>query len=65
MNFFIALIFRICFKTIKEVLGLRFYLVNLDDDLKQIYLNWQTARNNKNFAEADIYRATLVEKGIL
>ena len=53
------------FKTIKEVLGLRFYLVNLDDDLKQIYLNWQTARNNKNFAEADIYRATLVEKGIL
>lgn len=53
------------FKTIKEVLGLRFYLVDLDDDLKQIYLNWQTARNNKNFAEADIYRATLVEKGIL
>lgn len=53
------------FKTIKEVLGIKFYLPELTSTLKETYLSWQEARLNKDFTKADSYRKILVEQGIL
>lgn len=53
------------FITITNVFGIDFNVKELDEDAKNIYLSWQDARNNKDFAAADKWRNVLLEKGIL
>ena len=53
------------FLTLTQVLGIDFYLSELDESLKETYLKWENARNNKDFENADKYRNILVESNIL
>lgn len=53
------------FTKIIEVLGLNFYLIDLEPQLKETYLAWEEARANKDFAKADVCRNTLSAAGII
>ncbi len=48
-----------------NILGLAVELEMISDANRQIYLEWQYARNNKDFTKADELRKVLTEKGIL
>ena len=48
-----------------EVLGLTIDVAPLSKEDKDLYLAWQKARTDKDFAKADSYRDDLIEKGIL
>ena len=47
------------------LIGIYKYEKRLTEQEKQLYHNWQEAKNNKDFALADKYRESLIEKGIL
>lgn len=47
------------------VLGLKVDVSPLSKENKDLYLNWQKARKDKDFSKADVYRDQLIEKGIL
>jgi len=47
------------------VLGLNIDASPLAKEDKEVYLNWEKARKEKDFASADKYRALLQEKGII
>ena len=48
-----------------DLIGIYKYEKRLTEQEKQLYQNWQEAKNNKDFALADKYRESLIEKGIL
>ena len=48
-----------------DVLGIDLDLVNLSVEQKTNYLAWQEARDNKDFATADLYRDLLIKDNIL
>ena len=48
-----------------NILGLAVELEMISDANRQIYLEWQYARNNKDITKADELRKVLTEKGIL
>ena len=47
------------------VLGIKITRVVLDDEDYDLYQKWNDAKAVKDFATADIYRAKLIEKGVL
>jgi len=49
------------FKTIIDVLGINLFVGKMNDEQLEVYKKWNEARNNKDFASADIYRKQLVE----
>lgn len=53
------------FKDFFEVLGLNLELTPMDKDDKIVYQNWNKARKEKDYQNADKYRAILQEKGII
>lgn len=53
------------FENFFDILGLKFKKKPLDLEDKKTYILWNEARNNKDFAQADIYRNILQEKGII
>ena len=53
------------FKTIMNVLGIHFTYNKLNEEDKKLYLDWVCAKENKDFAKADVLRNTLSEKGII
>lgn len=48
-----------------DVLGLKVDVSPLSKEDKEAYRNWETARKEKDYANADKYRAILQEKGII
>lgn len=50
---------------VNYILGLRYNLPILSDEDKALYDTWNSYREAKDFANADIYRAKLIEKNIL
>ena len=48
-----------------NVLGLKYDLPKFSLEETNLYNNWITARNNKDFEKADMYRNKLIEKNIL
>lgn len=48
-----------------NILGFRMTLTPVTDEDRTTYKQWQEARKNKDFEKADIYRKTLMDKGIL
>ena len=48
-----------------KVLGLKYDMPKFNDEDIELYNNWMNARNEKDFAKADMYRNKLVEKNIL
>ena len=53
------------FKTIFDVLGINLFVEKMNDEQLEAYSKWMEARNNKDFATADIYRNKLIEWNIL
>ena len=53
------------FEQMLYVLGIVFEKVNIDDQDKELYMQWQEAVSIKDFETADALRNTLQEKGIL
>ena len=47
-----------------EVIGIVVEKIVLSDEDKEIYEAWNKAKSEKNFEEADKYRALLIEKGL-
>ncbi len=52
-------------KTILDVLGIDLFIEKLNDEDLELYTKYNDARNIKDFATADIYRAKLMEHNIL
>ncbi|MBQ0065899.1 MAG: cysteine--tRNA ligase [Firmicutes bacterium] len=52
-------------KAMTYVLGVQFDEIQMSEEDKEMYRNWKAAVKAKDFASADTYRATLIEKGIL
>lgn len=52
-------------KEILDVLGFSFDYHKLTDEDRDIYDKWVLARNNKDFASADLYRAELIKRNII
>lgn len=50
---------------ITKILGLKYELVKFSDGDRDDYQKWLEYRNNKDFANADIYREKLIQKNIL
>ncbi len=48
-----------------QILGIRVEKLLLTDEDKNVYALWNQAKQEKDFEKADIYRAQLVEKGLL
>ena len=48
-----------------DVMGFVFEPKQLDDEELELYKKWMDAKAQKNFEEADQYRAKLIEKGII
>lgn len=48
-----------------EVLGIDIPCLNVSDEDCALYGRWREAVKAKNFEQADVYRAQLMEKGIL
>jgi len=50
---------------VTNILGLKYELPTLTEDQKELYNEWLTCRENKDFAEADKIREALTNEGIL
>lgn len=48
-----------------DVMGFVFEPKTLDDEELELYKKWMSAKAQKNFEEADQYRAQLIQKGII
>ena len=48
-----------------EVLGIRLPKVMLSEDDKQVFAEWNAAKAAKDFAQADVKRAILIERGLM
>lgn len=48
-----------------NVLGIEPEEVNLTEEDKELFHNWNAAKAEKDFAAADVYRAKLMEKGLI
>lgn len=48
-----------------QVLGIEIPRLVLDEEDKELHRNWKAAVKEKNFDQADIYRAQLMDRGIL
>ena len=48
-----------------NILGVTVDKVVLSDEDKELFNKWNAAKAEKNFEEADVYRAKLIEKGYL
>ena len=48
-----------------EVLGIRLPKVTLSEDDKQVFAEWNAAKAAKDFAQADVKRAILIERGLM
>lgn len=48
-----------------HVLGIEIPRLVLDEEDKELHRNWKAAVKEKNFEQADIYRAQLMDRGIL
>ena len=48
-----------------KVLGIEPEVVNLTEEDKELFANWNAAKAAKDFAAADEYRAKLMEKGLI
>ena len=48
-----------------EILGLKVELTPISNENRQIYLDWQKARKNKEFTEADKLRKVLTDRGVI
>ena len=53
------------FKKIMDVLGIDLFVNPMTDEELDIYVNWNKARENKDFESADKYRNMLVDRKIL
>ncbi|MBR6071434.1 MAG: cysteine--tRNA ligase [Acholeplasmatales bacterium] len=53
------------FKKIMDVLGIDLFVNPMSDEELEIYTNWNKARENKDFENADKYRNMLVDRKIL
>ncbi len=47
-----------------EILGITFPEIKLSEDDKEVFAKWNAAKAEKNFEEADKYRAILTERGL-
>ncbi len=50
---------------ITDILGLKYDLVEFNDEDRDNYNKWLEYRNDKDFAQADVYRDKLIQKNIL
>lgn len=48
-----------------DILGISFDALSLTDVDRDLYMQWDQAKKDKNFEEADLLRAELIERGIL
>ena len=48
-----------------EVLGIRLPKVMLSEDDKQVFAEWNAAKAAKDFVQADVKRAILIERGLM
>ncbi len=48
-----------------DVLGICLEFVHMTAEDKAVYRAWKEAVQEKNYEQADLYRAQLLEKGIL
>ncbi len=54
-----------CLEKCLDVLGIICPNINLSSEDIELYNKWNQAKKDKDFEKADLYRATLIEKGIL
>ena len=54
-----------CLEKCLDVLGIIYPNINLSSEDIELYNKWNQAKKDKDFEKADLYRATLIEKGIL
>jgi cysteinyl-tRNA synthetase len=48
-----------------EILGIRLPKVELSEDDKEVFAQWNAAKAEKDFAAADAKRAILIERGLM
>ena len=48
-----------------EVLGITVEKITVDEEGRELFAKWNEAKAQKDFASADVYRAKLMEKGLL
>lgn len=48
-----------------DILGISFDALSLSDVDRDLYMQWDQAKKDKNFEEADLLRAELIERGVL
>lgn len=48
-----------------EILGIAFPVIEMSEEDKDLYAKWNQAKSEKNFEEADQYRAKLMERGLV
>ena len=54
-----------CLEKCLDVLGIICPNINLSSEDIELYNKWNQAKKDKDFEKADLYRSTLIEKGIL
>lgn len=54
-----------CLEKCLDVLGIIYPNINLSNEDIELYNKWNQAKKDKDFEKADLYRSTLIEKGIL
>lgn len=54
-----------CLEKCLDVLGIIYPNINLSSEDIELYNKWNQAKKDKDFEKADLYRSTLIEKGIL
>ncbi len=54
-----------CLEKCLDVLGIIYPNINLSSEDIELYNKWNQAKKDKDFEKADLYRAILIEKGIL
>ena len=48
-----------------EILGIEVPTIVLTQEDKEVFAKWNQAKSEKNFEEADMYRAKLIERGLM
>ena len=65
IDFAAAGLYRNAVEKMLKVLGIEVEKIVIDEEGKELFAKWNEAKAQKDFASADVYRAKLMEKGLL
>ncbi|MCR4952179.1 MAG: cysteine--tRNA ligase [Solobacterium sp.] len=65
IDFAAAGLYRNAVGKMLKVLGIEVEKIVIDEEGKELFAKWNEAKAQKDFASADVYRAKLMEKGLL